>query len=856
MASSFLQSMAPGVWASGALLLGLILGNLGAAGLAPSCLLGSLAVLGGILLFSLRCHERGRGGTCPIQVLLLLGLFVLLGLARGGEEHQAWQAGQAQLSDQSGTAWICGSLDPGSMHRSARIRVTAVRCWPDERVCPLAAPLCLLIGASREDRAAMARYPSGCAVEGFVRIEAPRGRRLPGGWDDRIWLRLQGTAGWLKPLLLRARAIPVRATRQETHGSGPGAIRQACEQSGSPLDRCRIRSPLDRSEIRARLERCGVRGADWVARQIGGAEGWLAAALLLGRRALRAGGWKQPAQAAALRRAGAGHLLALSGLHVGLVAGTLSLLFLPLPLPRSARWLLLAMAMITYACVVGGGTAVARAAGGGALWCLLRAAGRAARPLHLLCVLAASLIWIEPALWRSAGFQLSFLVTAALLVGVSSRRGWRGWLAALISAQLCAWPLTLAHFTVASPLYLLTNAVLLPLTVLLMPILLLGVALEASGLGPAGVAVALPRVLCTLLLEGGSLLGQLSERLAVAVRLPMGWGLASSLGLVWILGARGVARRLRATAALVLVGAVTQIALLQGPDIRIYMLDVGQGESWLLLWGTESWAIDLGPGSSGPLAHAGGMHAVLHPCARRRIDRLFFTHGDADHVSGWHALAASGMRPDRIYHPEGWRPPPALADWIAELRERGSQVRALAAGDRLCLGDGPADCDRATVLHPPQRDGVRRDAPTGAQRVRNENSLALLLEADGLRLLISGDAPAHAAQDWAAAGTCGRLDLLSAAHHGSADGTPAPLLEAARPQAVLASVGSHNRYGHPSPQLCATLHEMGIPLLRTDREGSLCLARDRFGWWIEGSASGRVWPLAPSLSCRHVRPVL
>jgi competence ComEA-like helix-hairpin-helix protein len=74
--------------------------------------------------------------------------------------------------------------------------------------------------------------------------------------------------------------------------------------------------------------------------------------------------------------------------------------------------------------------------------------------------------------------------------------------------------------------------------------------------------------------------------------------------------------------------------------------------------------------------------------------------------------------------------------------------------------------------------------------------------------------------------------VLKLAHHGSRNGSDARWLELVRPELVVASVGRSNEFGHPSPQTVALLARRGIPLLRTDRDGTMTIQSDGRGWRV------------------------
>ena len=95
------------------------------------------------------------------------------------------------------------------------------------------------------------------------------------------------------------------------------------------------------------------------------------------------------------------------------------------------------------------------------------------------------------------------------------------------------------------------------------------------------------------------------------------------------------------------------------------------------------------------------------------------------------------------------------------------------------------------------------------------------------RLLLAGDAglptEAHIA------GTIGHVTLLKVGHHGSRGATSDRWLDELRPEDAVISVGAHNRYGHPAPEVVARLKARGITVLRTDERGTITFTVSKQG---------------------------
>jgi hypothetical protein len=118
----------------------------------------------------------------------------------------------------------------------------------------------------------------------------------------------------------------------------------------------------------------------------------------------------------------------------------------------------------------------------------------------------------------------------------------------------------------------------------------------------------------------------------------------------------------------------------------------------------------------------------------------------------------------------------------------------------------------------------------------NNNSIGIRLQYGSFSALLPGDAELAERITWQhwVPTLCERCTVLKLAHHGSHNGTHARWLDLVRPELAVASVGRGNPFGHPSPQVVAMLAHRGIPLLRTDRDGTVTIESDGRGWWVVG----------------------
>jgi competence protein ComEC len=466
----------------------------------------------------------------------------------------------------------------------------------------------------------------------------------------------------------------------------------------------------------------------------------------------------------------------------------------------------------------------------------LTALGRRPDAVAVLAIVLAGALWVEPGAWREAGMRLSYLVTLALIgaarapwpARVGGRAAWARIARSarvLIAAQTTAWPLLLAMQGSASAVYLASNAILVPFSGLVLAAIVLALGLVCLPGMPADLAGAPAGYLIDLFLWSAGRLARAADALPVGAEVGSLAAVVAALALALIWHApraRGVAGPALAVALCV---GLTLVGQLPAQLPAALMLDVGQGESWVLLWRRETWVIDTGPMPLDTLRAGECLERVLRLYGRTRIDRLFLTHDDADHTGALTALDARGLRVSTIHAPLGWRPSARTRVWIERALVRGAVFVPLARGDTLHAAGG-----EAAVLHPPS---------TGSGEETNAGGLALRLRLRDLELVVCGDAPGEVQTAWVEAGVLNRAAIVSAAHHGSASSTPQGFLQALAPAAVWVSAGRRNRYGHPHAATLERIRASGAAIFRTDEEGLLRARPARGRWLVEAYATRR-----------------
>ena len=276
---------------------------------------------------------------------------------------------------------------------------------------------------------------------------------------------------------------------------------------------------------------------------------------------------------------------------------------------------------------------------------------------------------------------------------------------------------------------------------------------------------------------------------------------------------------------LVASAPATWLSSPRGRWLRLTMVDVGQGDATLVQFPTgESLLIDAGGASARFDSGERIVSPVLWASGVRRLDWLAITHPDLDHIGGA-ASVSSTFRPR-----ETWEGVPVPGERArSRLMEVSRAWRQLQANDRLRIGEVTI-----AVLHPPLPDWER-------PRVRNEDSLVLLLRYGNVEVLLTGDIGADT-ERLLPLDVRAPIRVLKVAHHGSRSSSSAALLERYAPHLALISAGRGNPFGHPAPDAVERLRRSGARIFRSDRDGATVIETDGRTMTVR-SMRGRGWTI-------------
>jgi len=551
--------------------------------------------------------------------------------------------------------------------------------------------------------------------------------------------------------------------------------------------------------------------------------------------------------------AGLAHILAIAGLHVGIIALAIGLTLQLAGVPRSRANIFTIAAIVLYVAVIGAPIPAVRAAVMLVAYLVSRLSQRPTSRWAIVALGAAQPL-IDPRVVLDAGYQLSVVGVTSMIAAarVAKRIGVHhlppltrapalilvGTTVATIgSAPIVAW--VFGRISLAAPL---TNLIATPLIELAQPMLF------------AGMLLAPIHPLASLLADAAHpLLGGLDRVASVAAATPgasilvsptpLCAAIAAVLSAAFIVAC--ASRDWRAPAMISAVAGVmlvwlpiasSRVAASTDGELELHMIDVGQGDAIALRTPHGHWIlVDAGRAWRG--GDAG--HQTVVPYLGRRggpLDLFVLSHPHTDHVGGA-ATVLDALHP-ATYVDAGF--PGAAEAYRASLdAARRDHVRWMRAhpGDQTAI-DGVA----LEFLAPDS-------AWTASLVDPNLASVIVLVRYGEIRMLLMGDAE-QPEEEWLLANERDELhaDVLKVGHHGSKTSSSERFLDVVAPRLALVSVGAGNSYHLPTPAIMERLAAHGAQVLRTDRLGTIVARTD--GHRLTIDAAGDTWDLPP----RSVEP--
>lgn len=669
-------------------------------------------------------------------------------------------------------------------------------------------------------------------------IVEPRGLRNPGGFDYRYYLRSQGIDALIYPLASQVDSL------------GPG---KANLLSASAI---RLRSAL----------------VNAIETTLPSPSAELMAAVLFGQKE------RLPEEIANnFRRAGTGHLMAVSGLHVGLVAALILGLRRIFNLKSPLFLIMAIIAVFGYAYLTGMRPSALRAAVMAAMVLGAIILDREHDLPTAISLAALVTLFINPLQLFTVGFQLSYAATLSLIYAYRPLEQllrlvrFPAFLAApvavTLAAQLGVLPLSVYYFHYLPLGAFFFNILLMPFIALVVGLGLTGALLSLLFTEPGAIVLWGSRPLLEIMLyltalsdlaglyravHPPNLLFLSGYYTLMAVLLVFyyrrleelagegNFNLGNLLRSLKILLMPKKIISLRFSAGLVLVLAVLMIwsgiIFPTGKELTVTFIDVGQGAAALIETPCKAVImVDAGgePSFRGDPGRVGD--TILMPYFRykgvRKIDLAIITHPHEDHFGGFIPLI-DGVFIDRFLISPAQGDSPYYFDLLSQANEKGIDISEAEAGQIWQCGDNLL----LEIIAPPQKlfNGTGSDL--------NNNSIVFLLHYGQVRLLFTGDIEDDAVNDLLNRDLELKADLLLVPHHGGYLAAMPALLDKVKPSFAVIQVGP-NSFGHPHPYVLEALEGAAVEVYRNDEHGAVVFQTD--GIETNISATEKKIPIVP-----------
>ena len=262
-------------------------------------------------------------------------------------------------------------------------------------------------------------------------------------------------------------------------------------------------------------------------------------------------------------------------------------------------------------------------------------------------------------------------------------------------------------------------------------------------------------------------------------------------------------------------------------NLKIYFLDVGQGDCTFIVTPKNKTILIDGGGSTGSDFDVGESTLIPYILDRgyKKIDLMFISHFDQDHVGGLLTVLKE-LKVNRVCISKQEENSENYQKFLEIIKEKDIPVTIVKLGDKIKIENSLY----FDILWP-QEDQITEN------RINN-NAIVMKLNYNGFSCLFTGDIE-KIAEDKMVSLYKDKFvlesDILKVAHHGSKTSTTENFLELVNPKNCLIGVGKNNLFGHPSNEIVERLEELDVKVYRTDINGEISIIVNNKGKYIINS---------------------
>ncbi|SHF67532.1 DNA internalization-related competence protein ComEC/Rec2 [Ornithinibacillus halophilus] len=513
------------------------------------------------------------------------------------------------------------------------------------------------------------------------------------------------------------------------------------------------------------------------------------------------------------------HLLAISGLHIGIIISVVFFILVKLNLCTKERaYNVLVLFLPCYALLAGGEPSVWRASLMVIFVILMAKFKWKTSTTDIISIVFIFLLILNPHYIYHIGFQFSFIVTFAILLSKSwilesNSIFWQMLRISFIS-QMILIPLQVTYFYYIQPLSILLNMIVVPyFSLVFIPLLFLLFILSPFHVITTHIATLLVKI------HENSFLSLLKM---IDYHLSFPWVVGSFPNLIIVIvyfvmafllmhfiNQNKLSHAFKQGVGIVLLIVVIVLKPYFSPYGTVTVLDIGQGDAIVIELPYRKGVIFIDAGGTFSFEDGQATDKVFKQIIRpflfkkgiSKIDAVFLSHEDEDHVGSVDFMVDSFII-DTIFISDNFT---LSMEQESHWKNSGTEIVRVGKGN---------------VVHVNSQDFYVMGGSESYGN-SNDNSLVLFSEIGGRKWLFTGDISKHVERNLLLDHPDLKVDVLKVAHHGSNTSTDPTFIKQIEPDVALISVGVNNMYGHPSYEVINTLDDENVQILRTDHDGAI-----------------------------------
>jgi len=536
--------------------------------------------------------------------------------------------------------------------------------------------------------------------------------------------------------------------------------------------------------------------------------------------------------------AGIMHILAVSGLHVGIIAMALLAFLSLLRLPKKLKLFTLILILIMYASITGFRPSVLRAT----IMFIVLIGGRLinrSRNLNISLFFAAFLILLSnPLILYDAGFLLSFIVTffiinlSPILQELYSKIvAWiRNPLAVSTAAWIGIFPLSAYFFSKVSIISIVSNIFIIPLAGIAVILGFVTFFIGLISISLAGVIANINYLLLNLITLIAKLFCLLPFAYVYVAQPSIMVIILYYLTVFFIIEMfckKTLSQKIKKKATLIVLLIILLIIIVQifypVDNLKVNFINVGEGDCILIEAPNKINILIDGGGT--PQSDFDVGSKIVIPYLRRKgineIDLLILTHPHLDHLEGLLSILRQ-LKVDAVLDSGFICDVSEYGEFISTIKEKNIPYYQTKSGDNYIFSKNM----EMLILNPPHTSNLDNDSDF------NNHSIVVKLYYKNSNFLFTGDIEREAEKRLLVWQNILNSDVLKLGHHGSKTSTTLEFLDKVNPIIAVITVGKNN-FGHPSQKVIERLEDRNIKIYRTDEDGTVIIRTNGQEYWIK-----------------------